>query len=422
MAHRWNLKLQRKSERWAPARAPRLEAPALLDELRERDVLQFSAEEEAILTAFIASEPSPELNNPAYTANHILPGSGEPLETCGTHKFNLRTAEGCGSRPIFHNCGRQACPECWPRWAKRAGRRAAASVHGKLQAWAEYGHGSYGKPRGWILSPPQDWASRLVLEGRAEEVRKAAAAAARVMGLRASASVFHALRQVGGTRGGSTIDAPPVGEWLHFQGKAWRLAPHFHVLAVGYWNRPPDPADLPPELAGWVIHLPKGSENIAALADLENWFIYLLSHADVHPVKPKNAVRYYGGFHSSKVRLEDSTVEKEPATCECGECGGLELYLFPTDARGEEDYCSCAEPAGEWAGPGFSEGRVAFDALPDRPAVSDRREACLQCMKPLLQNLEQLAQAWVITEKRRYIVTAAGRRDGSHRPPQRFLS
>jgi len=354
--------------------------------------------EEAQIVELITAESSPELNNPAYTANHILPGSGEPLATCGTYKFNRRTAEGCGSRPLFHNCCRQACPECWPRWAARAGRRAAASVYGKLQAWAEYGHGSYGKPRGWILSPPQDWASRLVLEGRAEEVRKAAAAAARVMGLRACASVFHALRRVGGTRGGSTVDAPPVAEQLHFQGTAWRLAPHFHVLGVGYWNRPPDPADLPPELAGWVIHLPKGSENIAMLADLENWFIYLLSHADVHPDKPKNAVRYYGGFHSSKVRLDDSTVEKEPATCDCGKCGGLELYLFPTDARGEEDYCSCTEPAG------------------------DRREACIQCRKPLLQNLEQLAQAWVITEKRRYIITPAGRRDGAHRPPQRFLS
>ena len=335
--------------------------------------------EEAQIVDFITSEPTPELNNPAYTANHILPGSGTARESCGTYKFNRQTLAGCGSVPIFNNCGRQSCPECYLRWAARAGKRAAESVTGKLEAWAEYGHGNYGKTRGLVLSPPQRWASRLILEGRAEEVRKAGAAALRAMNMRASASVFHPLRQLGGTRGGSTVDPAdvPPAELLYFQGKAWRLAPHFHALAVGYYNRPEDPADLPPELKGWVLHVPKGSEDIATLEDRAAWFSYLFSHADVHPSKPKNSIRYYGGFHSSKVCLESTRQEKEVIRCDCGKCDGLELFLFPADpATGE------AEP---------------------------------------VEEPELLPQAYMITEKRRYRVTAAGRHRGKHSHPQRIL-
>jgi len=262
--------------------------------------------EEAQTVDFITSEPTPELNNPAYTANHILPGGGTARETCGSYKFNRRTLDGCGSLAIMENCGRQSCPECYPRWASRGGKRAAAVIVGKMKAWAEYGRGSYGKLRGWVLSPPQAWAKSLILEGRAEEVRAAGAAAAEAMNLRATASIFHPLRQVGGTRGGSTVAPPPPGERLSFQDKEWHIAPHFHVLGVGYFDRPADPADLPPELEGWIIHLPKGSENISKEDDLSAWFSYLLSHADVHPVKSKNAIRYYGGFHSSRVRLVSS--------------------------------------------------------------------------------------------------------------------
>lgn len=204
----------------------------------EANALSFTPEEEAAIVAKITAPLVPALNNPAYTANHILPGSGSARESCGSYKFNRRTLDGCGSLAIMENCGRQSCPECYPRWASRGGKRAAAVIIGKMKAWAEYGHGNYGNLGGWILSPPQGWASSLVLEGRAEELRKAAATVAEVMGLRAAAFVFHALRQVGGTRGGSTVAPPPPGERLTFQDKEWYIAPHFHVLGVGFFARP----------------------------------------------------------------------------------------------------------------------------------------------------------------------------------------
>jgi hypothetical protein len=193
---------------------------------------------------------------------------------------------------------------------------------------------------------------------------------------------------------------------------------------VGFFNRPADPADLPPELKGWIIHLPKGSEDINNEGDLSAWFSYLLSHADVHPVKASNAIRYHGGFHSSRVRLRYIEVEKEPLLCDCGECGspgaGLPLYLFPTGPDGEEDYCNCAVPGVEPSPPNYSEGRVAFEDLPDRPAVTGHRAACLNCLKPLLANLDLIPQAWKKTEVRFYEITAAGRGGGRHRPPRVF--
>ena len=394
-------------------------------QISDPGALIFTPEEEAAIVAKITKPRAPVLNNPAYTANHILPGAGSALENCGKFKFNRRTAEGCGSIPIMHNCGRQSCPECYPRWASRAGKRAAAAVKGKMDAWAEDGHGSYGKSGGWIYSPPQAWAKSLILKGRAEELCAAGAAAAKAAGLRAFVIVFHPLRQVGGTRGGSTVALPPEEEWLYFQGKPWYISPHFHILGVGFFNRPEDPADLPPELKGWVLHLPEGSEDIKKEEDLSAWFSYLLSHADVHPDKAKNALRYYGGFHSSKVKLKEARVEKEPLLCDCGKCGspgaGLPLYLFPTGPDGEEDYCSCAVPGVEPSPPNYTAGRVAFEDLPDRPAVTGHRAACLNCLKPLLANLDLIPQAWKKTEVRIYEITAAGKRGGRHRPPQRVL-
>jgi len=302
----------------------------------QREALLFTAEEEAALARLIVDEgPASRSSNPAYTASHNLPGTGQPRELCGTVKFIQRTLDGCGRQPIFHNCGRMACPECWTRWASRAASRAAESVRGKLDALDAQSHGSYGKLRHWILSPPQEWARQAVLDGHVDLLFSWARAAMRALGLRAAVGVYHPFRRVGGTRGQGSAEPPP-DEWLEMRGQLWYLSPHFHLAACGFWKRPEDPADLPPVLQGAMVKVPPASDRLRSGDHLQSLMVYLLDHAGVPVDRPHaQVVRYWGDFHSSRVRLLFIEQHKEQQQCSCG-CSG-DLWLFPayTDDQGD---------------------------------------------------------------------------------------
>ena len=294
----------------------------------QREDLLFTPEEEAALSRLIVEDrPKTGSFNAPYTASHNLPGTGDPQEECGTVKFIQRTLDGCGRVPIFHNCGRMACPECWPRWASRAADRAAESVRGKLAALDAESRGSYGRLRHWIFSPPQEWARQVVLAGHVDHLYTWIRAAMRAAGLRAAVGVLHLFRRVGGTRGQGTAEPPPE-EWLELRGQLWYLSPHFHLAACGFWRRPQDPADLPRVLQGAVVVVPKASDRLREGDNLRSLLVYLLDHAAV-PVDRRHGqvVRYWGDFHSSRVRLRFVEHHKEQQQCDCG-CGG-DLWLFP---------------------------------------------------------------------------------------------
>lgn len=294
----------------------------------EREALVFTPEEEAALARLIVEDrPATSPFNPANTASHNLPGTGTARDDCGTVKFIQRTLDGCGRQVIPHNCGRIACPVCWRRWASRAANRTAESVLRKLEALDASVRGNYGALRHWILSPPQEWALQCVKDGRTDLLYEWAAAAMRAAGLYAGAGLLHLHRRVGGTRGQGTAQPPPE-EWLEQRGALWYLSPHFHIMACGFWRRPEDPADLPRVLQGAVLKVPPASDKLREGDNLRVLLVYLLDHAAV-PVDRKNAqvIRYWGDFHSSRVRLLSVHSEKEQLQCDCG-CSG-DLWLFP---------------------------------------------------------------------------------------------
>lgn len=293
----------------------------------QREALLFTPEEEAALARLIVEDrPASSPFNPAYTASHILPGTGTAREDCGTVKFIQRTLDGCGRQVIPHNCGRISCPVCWRRWASRAANRTAESVLRKLEALDASVRGNFGALRHWILSPPQEWALQCVKDGRTDLLYEWAAAALRAAGLYAGAGLLHLHRRVGGTRGQGTAQPPPE-EWLEQRGALWYLSPHFHVAACGFWRRPADPADLPRVLQGAVLKVPPASDKLREGDNLRALLVYLLDHAAV-PADRKNAqvIRYWGDFHSSRVRLLSVHTEKEQLQCDC--CSG-DLWLFP---------------------------------------------------------------------------------------------
>ena len=294
----------------------------------QREDLLLTAEEEAALVRLIVEERPSRSSNPAsYTASHIIPGCGDPYPECGTVKFIQRTLDGCTPQPIFHNCGRMSCSVCWPRWASRAAARTAESVRGKLAALDAECHGSYGKLRHWIFSPPQEWARQAALAGHVDLLYVWIRSAMRAAGLYAAAGLLHLFRRVGGTRGQGSAEPPPE-EWLEMRGSLWYLSPHFHLAACGFWRRPADPEDLPRVLQGAVVTVPPESDRLREGDNLQALMVYLLDHAAV-PLDRKNAqvVRYWGDFHSSSVKLQFIEHHKEQRQCDCG-CDD-DLWLFP---------------------------------------------------------------------------------------------
>jgi len=294
-----------------------------------RSALVFTPDEETAIAHLIAEAPSSRSYYPATTVSHIHPGGGEAYDSCGEFLGWQDTLSGCASErfPRFRSCDRKECPVCWKRWLRKEAPAASGKLWGKLRALDDYGRGRYGQLHHFQFSPPPEVVADFRETGERAALDRWLRRALPVAGIRAAAVLFHPFRQVGGSRGDSPL--PPEELWIQQNGRLWYEAPHFHVLGCGFFRCEKD-EDRPAVLQGAVISTL--SRNLDEEATRRALF-YLLDHSGV-PVDGHRelAVRYYGDFHSSRVRalLVDTT--REQKLCTCCEEG---VYFFAGDENPE---------------------------------------------------------------------------------------
>jgi len=304
-------------------------APAELAELRSvalpalaRSRLVFTPEEEQALAQLIADDSASAPYYPASTVSHILPGGGVALESCGEFLGWQDTLDGCASArlPRFRSCDRKECPRCWPRWQRRESDAATGKLWGKLRALDEYGRGRYGQLHHFQFSPPPEVVAECRETGDRAPADRWFARALPAAGIRAAAVLFHPFRQVGGSRGDSPL--PPQELWITQNGRLWYQSPHFHVLGCGFYRCEKD-ADRPAVLRGAVVStLSRDLDEPATRRAL----FYLLDHSGVRvDGRRELALRYYGDFHSSRVRSRLVETTREQKVCDC--CGDDEFFF-----------------------------------------------------------------------------------------------
>jgi len=290
-----------------------------------RAELVFTPDEETAIAQLIAEGPASRSSYPATTVSHIHPGGGEAYDTCGEFLGWQDTLSGCASERFrrFRSCDRKECPVCWKRWLRKESTAASGKLWGKLRALDSYGRGRYGQLHHFQFSPPPEVVADFRETGERASLDRWLARALPAAGIRSAAVLLHPFRLVGGSQGDSPL--PPEELWIQQNGRLWYDAPHFHVIGCGFFRCEKD-EDRPAVLRGAVITtLSRNLDEDATRRAL----LYLLDHSAV-PVDGHRelAVRYYGDFHSSRVRsrLVETTREQKLCTC-CLQ----DVYFFAGD-------------------------------------------------------------------------------------------
>jgi len=244
-------------------------------------------------------------------AGLYLPGWGSAHPGCGTVRSGVSCPEaGKAGRqatitgaPVAHlrriikaHCDRPECPTCWPTWADRQARRAAERLKAAVELMAKAGLRP-GKLKHVVISPPQDWARQLILEGP-EGARKLKAAATKILkaaGLQGGAVVFHPWRTTARGRG------------RYRKGQNY-LSPHYHVIGHGFVM---NAADFATKYPGWTY------KNIGMRDEPAATVAYLLSHAGVRP--GSHVLSWFGSMSYNKVVTDKEEKVEELVTCPCGQ-------------------------------------------------------------------------------------------------------
>ncbi|MDD4615296.1 MAG: hypothetical protein PHI40_07850 [Caldisericia bacterium] len=261
-------------------------------------------------------------------------GTGEAYQKCGTL---LMKAAACSRHPGKHkpmlipdSCGRQACPECWPTWAKRAGEhRITDTLNGFLTA--HYGpaqkalpgfsrenilprHISFHPSRNDVLPIMEEalqeadtpdeyqrifWSKFMLLVE--ETVKDAGITSAFVIPhdirLKSDAATTAADQKNDANRYRKVLDRPDWRERVKYY-------PHVHVIGFGYIE------DFKQfyERTGWTYRIHGEVHNPAGLV------YYLLSHSVSIP--RKNAYVPLGGLASRRLQRVKEYRCRRPVQCD----------------------------------------------------------------------------------------------------------
>jgi len=156
------------------------------------------------------------------------------------------------------HCWTLGCVNCGNSTAIRMGARAES----RILAWKdlqvrERGRGE--EPRHWVLSPPQEWAIRMLqLPTTYKKLYKKAVDMAEKYGLHSAAVVMHPWRLNGDPKKG-------------IKATMWEAGPHFHFVGYGFV----DTEGFLNENPGWVIKL----VHKEPIRSVRQTIAYLLTHA-----------------------------------------------------------------------------------------------------------------------------------------------
>jgi hypothetical protein len=260
---------------------------------------------------------------PAITASYIserfiLPGEGVEYEECGKTAMVIDCPN--GDYPITlrpHDCTRPECPICWPRWAKRATRKAVEKIMHALDLGREHVNPDFSLSS-VVVSVP---AGLFDYDSLKEEFRKIQ----RHLGTNHIAAVLHLWR----FRDPEGNELESV-RWRQFEEHPERyvriLSPHFHCIIMGRLAN----SDKFYEKTGWVYK--KLGSNLSR-ESVYNVIYYALSHTAISLDRQRKTIDYYGLIR--RTRIVEERVEWEPVMCP--NCGAqLQItYKYDKIALGE---------------------------------------------------------------------------------------
>lgn len=263
---------------------------------------------------------------PAITASYIserfiLPGEGVEYEECGTTKMVISCSNPSCEHPVElkpHDCTRPECPICWPRWARRATRKATEKIMECLHLAKDQFNPDYSLSS-VVVSVPN-----MILfdyDSLKSEFRKVQ----RYLGTNHIAAVLH-LWRYRDTEGNELENV----KWREFEAHPERytriLSPHFHCIIMGRLAN----SDTFFENTGWVY---KKLGGFLKRHDVFNVLYYALSHTAISLDRQRKTIDYYGLIR--RCRIAEEHVEYEPVMCP--DCGApLQItYLYDRIALGE---------------------------------------------------------------------------------------
>lgn len=237
-------------------------------------------------------------------------GIGWQVRACPEHRESPKR--------IVNHCKNPLCPTCGEYWASRSASRVENRLQGVHDAYMKVSV-SLGAVKHIILSPPQEWAKKLMATRDGyHSLRQYAYRVLKNANILGGCVIFHAHRF-----------GHPENDDLHDTRKKAYISPHFHVLGWGFLQ----PAgEFHRETAGWVY------KNKGKRDSVGGTVAYLLSHAGIGFHAPQshfNTPTWFGCASYNRVSKSTTLTEKITPTCEiCGE--KLHLYgvhpFTPDDA------------------------------------------------------------------------------------------
>ena len=236
---------------------------------------------------------------------YTLPGKGESGPECGEWVPG-GVCDECGDvKPTVKQCGRRTCSECWTRWARQAGVRAATRV----QAFRHTQQGWRRQAAHAVVSPPEGeiQSTREFFDGKSK-----AAEIAESKGWRGFAVVAHPWRVAREAKREYRRKDLDIGLWVWlrrekddiFQHIRW--SPHYHI--IGATGQDMDQATESDE---WAYTFLRSFERYDGTRDRDSHeevygtFRYLLSHTGWPEGSTRQAVTWYGTL-ANNVFVEDA--------------------------------------------------------------------------------------------------------------------
>jgi hypothetical protein len=266
---------------------------------------------------------------------------------CGTFKLMPGSIAGaCQNHPDEHKpaaiplgCTRRECPECWPKWARRSGKRISALVNGYLnQKYKDQVQLLPGDPGAYLpdhvmISPGRATVQKLVAETEREisdpgvlvsasnqfhkifmkKYRKEEARILALLEIAGGISIPHNIRLRSSKESEKADRANDTNRYREVLDRPdWhdgvKFSPHSHIITDGSYI--PMTSDQLYEQTGWIYR------NIGEISNLEALVFYLMSHAPV--IEDLHNDRPFGTLHPSRLAHVGTT--KIPVYPKCPEC------------------------------------------------------------------------------------------------------
>ena len=215
---------------------------------------------------------------PKWDAAGGLCGSVDGVKACNHHKEDYVF--------LYHRCFKPECPVCYKAWVNREAERVVE----RLKSAEKLYNGRLGVIKHFVVSPPQEWAVKLMNDKDGFKVLKAKCIKLlKKSGLFGGCVIFHSHRK---------------------DGLVWFYSPHFHIVGYGCLIN----SDIFYEKSGGWIYKNKGVRK-----SVFGTVSYLLTHCGLgynsDGVRVFHCVVWFGCLSYNKIVIESETKVLVPELC-----------------------------------------------------------------------------------------------------------